>query len=237
MEKEYKISVALAAYKGENFIEEQLSSILSQLNPLDEVVVSDDFPEGKTKEVVMKLAHDDSRIKYITGPGKGLIMNFENAIKHCTGDFIFLADQDDVWLPDKVEKVTEKLILGADLVLHNAMVTDSDLTVRDTSFFSSHGSKTGYLNNLVKNSYMGCCMAFRKELTEKILPFPENLPMHDQWIGLIAEKTGRICLIDKPLILYRRHGGNMTGGKTSLKQKIMWRISIAQEIRKRISKF
>lgn len=237
MEKEYKISVALAAYKGENFIEEQLSSILSQLNPLDEVVVSDDFPEGKTKEVVMKLAEDDSRIKYIAGPAEGLIMNFENAIKHCTGDFIFLADQDDVWLPDKVEKVTEKLSSGADLVLHNSMVTDTDLAVSDTSFFTSHGTKTGYLNNLVKNSYMGCCMAFRKELAEKFLPFPENLPMHDQWIGLIAEKTGKVCLIEKPLILYRRHGGNMTGGKTSLKQKIMWRISIAQEIRKRISKF
>ena len=236
MEKEYKISVALAAYKGENFIEEQLSSILTQLKPLDEVVVSDDFPEGKTKEVVMKLAGNDTRIKYIAGPGKGLIMNFENAIKHCTGDFIFLADQDDVWLPDKVEKVTEKLLSGADLVLHNAMVTDSHLKVNDTSFFASHGTKTGYFNNLVKNSYMGCCMAFRKELTEKILPFPENLPMHDQWIGLIAEKTGRVCLEEKPLILYRRHGGNMTGGKTSLKQKIMWRISIAQEIRKRISR-
>ena len=237
MEKEYKISVALAAYKGEDFIEEQLNSILSQLNPLDEVVVSDDFPEGKTKEVVMKLAHDDSRIKYIAGPAKGLIMNFENAIKHCTGDFIFLADQDDVWLPDKAGAVAEKLASGADLVLHNAMVTDSDLTVSDTSFFSSHGTKTGYFNNLVKNSYMGCCMAFRRELTEKILPFPESLPMHDQWIGLIAEKTGKVCLIEKPLILYRRHGGNMTGGKTSLKQKIMWRISIAQEIRKRISNF
>lgn len=237
MEKEYKISVALAAYKGENFIEEQLSSILTQLKPLDEVVVSDDFPEGKTREVVMKLAENDARIKYIAGPGNGLIMNFENAIKHCTGDFIFLADQDDVWLPDKVEKVTEKLSSGAELVLHNAMVTDSHLTVNDTSFFASHGTKTGYFNNLVKNSYMGCCMAFRKELAEKILPFPENLPMHDQWIGLIAEKTGKVCLIEKPLILYRRHGGNMTGGKTSLRQKIMWRISIAQEIRKRISKF
>ena len=237
MEKKHKISVALAAYKGENFIEEQLSSILSQLNPLDEVVVSDDFPEGKTREVVMKLAENDARIKYIAGPGNGLIMNFENAIKHCTGDFIFLADQDDVWLPDKVEKVSEKLVLGADLVLHNAMVTDTDLNVRDESFFASHGTKTGYLNNIIKNSYMGCCMAFRKELTEKLLPFPENLPMHDQWIGLIAEKTGKVCLVEKPLILYRRHGGNMTGGKTSLKQKIMWRISIAQEIRKRISKF
>ena len=67
------------------------------------------------------------------------------------------------------------------------------------------------------------------------MPFPQNLPMHDQWIGLIAEKTGKVCLIDKPLILYRRHGNNVSGGQTSLKQKIMWRLSIAQELKKRLS--
>ncbi len=235
MGREYKISVALAAYKGEDFIGEQLDSILSQLAPSDEVVVSDDFPQGKTREIVAALAENDSRIRYVEGPAKGLIMNFENAINNCTGDYIFLADQDDVWLPDKVEKVTEKLEAGADLVLHNAMVTDGKLKIQDTSFFKSHGTKTGYLNNLVKNSYMGCCMAFRKSLCKKIMPFPQNLPMHDQWIGLIAEKTGKVCLVEKPLILYRRHGNNVSGGQTSLKQKIMWRISIAQEIKKRLS--
>ncbi len=235
MERNYKISVALAAYKGENFIGEQLSSILTQLADTDEVIVSDDFPQGKTKEIVLEMAEEDARIKYIEGPSKGLIMNFENAIKNCTGDYIFLADQDDVWLPDKVEKVCEEFEKGADLVLHNAMVTDKDLKITDTSFFSSHGTKTGYFNNILKNSYMGCCMAFKTELKEKILPFPESLPMHDQWIGLLAEKTGKVSLVEKPLILYRRHGENMTGGKTSLKQKIMWRISIAQEIKKRLS--
>lgn len=235
MERKYKISVAIAAYKGENFIEEQLKSIMTQLSSSDEVVVSDDFPQGKTKEIVMRLGAEDGRIRYIEGPAKGLIMNFENAINACTGDFIFLADQDDVWLPDKVEKVCEKLEAGADLVLHNAMVTDGKLKIEDTSFFKSHGTKTGFLNNLIKNSYMGCCMAFRKDLKEKIMPFPRNLPMHDQWIGLIAEKTGKVSLVEKPLILYRRHGNNMTGGQTSLKQKIMWRISIAQEVKKRLS--
>ena len=120
MERKFKISVALAAYKGENFIGEQLSSILTQLADTDEVVVSDDFPQGKTKEIVLSMAESDKRIRYIEGPAKGLIMNFENAIKNCTGDYIFLADQDDVWLPDKVESVVEEFEKGADLVLHNA---------------------------------------------------------------------------------------------------------------------
>ncbi len=235
MERDYKISVALAAYKGEDFIGEQLSSILSQLSPQDEVIVSDDFPQGKTREVVMKFAENDARIKYIEGPSAGVIRNFENAIKACTGKYIFLSDQDDMWLPDKVETVCKELDAGSDLVLHNAMVTDGEMKIQDTSFFKSHGTKKGYLTNLIRNSYMGCCMAFRRELCGKIMPFPENIPMHDQWIGLIAEKTGKVSLAEKPLILYRRHGGNVTGGKTSLKQKCMWRISMAKEIRKRLS--
>lgn len=235
MERDYKISVALAAYKGEDFIGEQLSSILSQLLPQDEVIVSDDFPSGKTREVVMEFAAKDERIKYIEGPSKGVIRNFENAIGACTGKYIFLSDQDDMWLPDKVETVCRTLDEGADLVLHNAMVTDGKMKIQDTSFFKSHGTKKGYLTNLIRNSYMGCCMAFTRELCGKIMPFPENIPMHDQWIGMIAEKTGKVSHIEKPLILYRRHGGNVTGGKTSLKQKCMWRISMAKEISKRLS--
>lgn len=235
MEKSNKISVALAAYKGEDFIEEQLNSILIQLKENDEIIVSDDLPGGKTEQIVRNLAETDKRIKYIKGPQQGLIMNFENAIKNCMGDYIFLCDQDDVWLPDKVEKVTEKLDEGYSLVLHNAMVTDGNLKITDTSFFASHATKTGFLNNIIRNSYMGCCMAFKRDLCSKILPFPQNLPMHDQWIGLIAEKTGKVCLVEKPLILYRRHGGNMTGGNTTLKQKIMWRVSIAQRIKERLS--
>ncbi|MBQ7956647.1 MAG: glycosyltransferase family 2 protein [Clostridia bacterium] len=235
MSKDKKISVALAAYKGEKFIEEQLDSILFQLKENDEIIVSDDLPGGETEQIVRAFAQKDARVKYIEGPRKGLIKNFENAIKNCTGDYIFLCDQDDVWLPDKVEQVTEKFDEGFSLVLHNAMVTDTSLKITDTSFFTSHGTKTGFLANILKNSYMGCCMAFKSELCGKILPFAEDIPMHDQWIGLIAEKSGKVCLIEKPLILYRRHGNNMTGGKTSLKQKIIWRISIVQKVLKRLS--
>ena len=83
---------------------------------------------------------------------------------------------------------------------------------------------------------MGCCMAFKRELCSKIMPFADDIPMHDQWIGLLAEKTGKVCLVEKPLILYRRHGNNMTGNKTSLKQKIIWRFSIAQKVSQRLSK-
>ena len=97
------VSVALAAYNGEKYIKEQLSSILEQLSEDDEIVVSLDPSTDGTKEAILSL--NDSRIKIVDGEGKGLIKNFENAIKNCKNDLIFLCDQDDIWLPDKVERV------------------------------------------------------------------------------------------------------------------------------------
>lgn len=222
-----KISVALAAYKGEQFIAEQLESILAQLGENDEIIVSDDYPQGKTRDIVEKYANQDKRIRYIEGEGKGVVKNFENALKACSGDVIFLCDQDDVWLPDKVSTVMEEIKNGAQLVLHDASVTDGELNVTQPSFFSIRKSNTDYKSNLIKNTFVGCCMAFTRQVMLECFPFPRELPMHDWWIALVAIKKGyKTVLINKPLILWRRHGDNVTGGKTSLVQKIRWRLKM-----------
>lgn len=226
-----KVSVAMAAYNGELYITEQLESILAQLEKDDEVIVSDDNPGSAMSRLVLKLAESDSRIRYVEGSSKGVIKNFENAIAKTTGDIIFLADQDDVWLPGKVDAVKREFEKGAILVMHDAKVVDAQLRVTCESFFKTHKSHKGYLYNVWRNSYMGCCMAFDKSLKERILPFPENLPMHDQYIGLQAENTrleskGKVVLLDTPYLLYRQHGNNVTGGKTSFSQKLRWRRDI-----------
>ncbi|MBQ7598706.1 MAG: glycosyltransferase family 2 protein [Clostridia bacterium] len=224
------ISVALAAYEGERYIEEQLRSILPQLGKEDEVIVSDDKPGGMTEKIVRRLAEEDARVRYAEGPGKGVAANFINAIRHCKGDKIFLADQDDVWLPDKVQRVTEAFESGASLVLHNAYVTDEELQITHPSFFALRGSKPGLVHNLIKNSYMGCCMAFDRKLLKKIMPMPKAVPMHDQWIGLIAEIYGKPVFLDVPLLYYRRHEGNVTGGRTDTKQKLRWREYLLKKL-------
>ncbi len=226
-----KISVALAAYKGEQYIAAQLESILLQLGKNDEIIVSDDYPAGKTRDIVLNMASSDKRIRYIEGKGEGVVSNFENAMKNCTGDVIFLSDQDDVWLPEKVESVMNEIRNGAQLVLHDASVTDADLNITDKSYFSSHGSNASFSRNLIKNSFVGCCMAFTRELMLETLPFPGELPMHDWWIALIAlKKKRKTVLLQKPLILWRRHGSNVTGGKTSLAQKITWRLKMISSL-------
>ncbi len=228
------ISVALAAYKGEKYIEEQLRSILCQLGHDDEIIVSDDKPGGQTEKIVRRIMAEDDRVIYVEGKAKGVVANFTNAIRHCKGDKIFLCDQDDVWLSDKVKRVMEAFDSGATLVLHNAYVTDKNLCITDYSFFALRGSKKGFLHNIIKNSYMGCCMAFDRSLMKRIMPIPRFIPMHDQWIGLIGEVYGKVTFIDSPLIYYRVHGENVTGGETTTKQKLKWRSYLIRRLSMRI---
>ncbi len=222
-----KISVALAAYKGEQYIAEQIESILGQLGENDELIVSDDFPKGKTRAVIETVSSQDKRIIYLEGPGKGVVKNFENALKACSGDVIFLCDQDDVWLPGKVEAVMNEIKNGAKLVLHDASITDADLQITSPSCFEVHGANASFARNLMKNTFVGCCMAFTRDLLDMTMPFPEGIAMHDWWIALIAlKKNQKTVLLKKPLILWRRHGDNVTGGKTGTAQKIKWRVNM-----------
>jgi len=221
------ISVALATYNGEKYISEQLNSILPQLGPEDEIIISDDGSSDRTLEIVAGFC--SAQIKVLKNPGKGVISNVENAIKHTSGDIIFLCDQDDVWLPDKVS-VTKKYLLESDvkLVVSDAIVVDENLKVLEDSFFKLMNSGSGFIKNFIKNTYHGCCMAFLKELKEVILPFPKNIPMHDSWIGLMAELYGKVLFIPEKLIYYRRHQNNATVLKReSLRKSLIWRKNLA----------
>ncbi len=224
-----KISVLIAVYNGEKYISRQLTSVLEQLGDNDEVIISDDNPSGGTFDVVEPFL-SDSRIEYVHGPQKGVDANKEFLLRQCTGDVAFLCDQDDVWLPDKVSCVMRAIEGGACCVLHNAYITDDKLRKSGKTLFEDRGAKTGLFHNIIRNCYTGACMALTRQAFEAALPFPDDLPMHDQWLGLVSEKVGRVELIEKPLLLYRRNEGSMTGGRTSLMQKIKWRISIVRSI-------
>ncbi len=224
-----KISVLLAAYNGEKYIEEQINSILPQLSCSDELLVSDDSKNAATFKAVEPFL-DDPRVKYLKGPQKGVDANKEFLLKECSGDVAFLCDQDDVWLKDKVEKVMAAIESGACCVLHDAFLTDAKLNKTGETLFALRGASPGILANIVKNSYTGACMAITRPAFEAALPFPKNIPMHDQWLGLVSERCGRVEFLPEQLILWRRNEGSMTGGKTSALQKIKWRINITKNI-------
>ena len=220
------LSVVLAAYNGGKFITEQLNSILSQLGDGDEVIISDDKPDGDTFAAIEEIINSDSRVKYTEGPGRGVIANFEYGIGLAKGDYIFLSDQDDLWLDGNVQAVVKEFDSGASVVMHNAIVADGELNPTGETTFEINSTRTGFVKNFIKNSYQGSCMAFSADLKQYILPFPDGIPMHDQWIGLVGERHGGIRLIEKPYLIYRRHGGNLSGNGSSLGQKIQWRINL-----------
>lgn len=224
-----KISVLLAAYNGEKYIEAQIKSVLPQLSAGDELLISDDSKGNETfVEIEPFLA--DERVKYLKGPQKGVDANKEFLLKNCRGDVAFLCDQDDVWLENKVKKVMSAIEGGACCVLHDAYLTDADLNKTGETLFALRGAKPGILRNIIKNSYTGACMALTRSAFEAALPFPKDIPMHDQWLGLVSEKFGKVEFLPEPLILWRRNEGSMTGGKTTNLQKIKWRINITKNI-------
>ncbi|GAB3944236.1 glycosyltransferase family 2 protein [Spirosoma harenae] len=200
------VSVCIATYNGSAFIERQLSSILAQLDSGDEVIISDDGSTDNTVAIITNFA--DPRIKLLINKNRhGPIGNFENTLQHTSGQLIFLSDQDDIWLPNKVA-VIRSLLEKYDLVLSNCEVVDQSGKVLHPSFFQTRGSKPGFWMNLYRNSYMGCCMAFRRNVLAYSLPFPKRIHMHDWWIGLLVEAKGRVTFYEEPLIQYVRHGNN-----------------------------
>jgi len=209
-----RISVAMISYQGAKYIEEQLDTILVTLGEEDEVIVSDDGSTDGTREILAAYQKKDARVRMIDGPKKGVKANVENALRACEGAYIFLADQDDIWMPEKVERVMAAFEHdGVSLVVHDAVVTDGTCeNVVLESFYSLKGSGAGVLKNIWRNTYIGCCMAFKRELLEEVLPIPNYIEMHDQWIGVINDqlKRGTSFIPDK-LIKYRRHGNNASG--------------------------
>lgn len=210
-----KISVAMASYNGEKYIHEQLVSILSQLSDNDEVIISDDGSTDNTIQIIKKL--NDTRIKLIEGPKNGVKKNFENAISNCTGDIIFLADQDDIWLSHKVKTIIKIFDNNPtiNLIIHDAEIIDNNKKTIEKSFFNFRKVKNGLFNNLIKNSFIGCCMSFRASEKKYILPIPNDMPMHDQWIGMkiLFKKRNSVVFHKEILLKYRRHNNNVSSFK------------------------
>lgn len=227
------ISVCIATYNGEKYIKEQILSILQQLGNNDEVIVSDDGSTDMTIQVIKGL--NDSRIKIIDGAHRNSpIWNFEKAINQANGDYIFLSDQDDVWLDNKIN-ISLGYLKVYDCIVSDAIVVDGDLNVIQESFYELNKTKDGkFYNMLIKNGYLGCCMAFNRKVLSSILPFPANIPMHDIWIGNVGALKYKLKFIPEKLIFYRRHGNNNSTtacrSKYSILKKIMFRWNIIKNI-------
>ncbi|GAD02747.1 glycosyltransferase family 2 protein [Agarivorans albus] len=223
----------MTSFNGEKYIEEQIVSILEQITFEDELLISDDGSTDETTNIIESFVRNDSRVKLLHGPKAGLQSNFDFVLSQASGEYIFLSDQDDVWLPDKVKLTLSKLEIY-NLVVSDCYIVDDKLRIISDSFYESNGLRVGVFSNLYKNSFLGCCMAFDRKILDCVLPFPKNIPMHDWWIGLVSSVKFNVKFTDEKLIYYRRHSSNAspTSQKStnSLIVKIRHRIFLGTQV-------
>jgi glycosyltransferase involved in cell wall biosynthesis len=201
----------MAVYNGEKFIREQIASILPQLSDNDEIVIVDDASEDKS--LLILACFHDHRIRIIRqANNRGVVRTFEHAIREASGGVIFLSDQDDIWHVDKIETMMRAFTADprVTLVLSNGELIDSSGRPLSQQLNGGGRFRPGVLANLIKNRYQGSVMAFRKEILEAVLPFPDDIPMHDSWIGLVNAVIGRVAYLPDRLLFYRQHEINVT---------------------------
>jgi hypothetical protein len=221
-----KISIAMCTYKGAQFLREQLDSLLAQHRLPDEVVIRDDASNDETLEILEKFtAVAPFKVDLsVNQTNLGAIRNFENAIDACTGDLIFLCDQDDVWRAEKIEAVEGAFESdpGISLVLSDAELVDSNLAPIGKLLFAELGfnprirelAMSGKRFDLLlkRNYFCGAAMAFRSSLKTLIRPIPDTGPLiHDGWIGLMISAVADVTFISQPLLKYRQHSAQQVG--------------------------
>lgn len=200
------ISVCMATFNGSRFIHEQLESILVQLPPDGEVVVADDGSADDTLDRIE--AFDDPRIRILEVARLGSpSRTFERALSAARGTFIFLSDQDDVWLPGRLDTAMN-LHDRYGVVVVDCMLIDEDGAILSAA--SIQQGRSGLVPNLWRNRFIGCCMSVSRGVLDAALPFPAGIPAHDSWLGLIGEATSTTCFYSKVLVKYRRHSKNLS---------------------------
>jgi glycosyltransferase involved in cell wall biosynthesis len=211
-------SVVLATYQGGQFIDAQLESIARQLAADDEIIVSDDGSSDETISTVLN--RRDPRIRVLSNTSRvGYVKNFERAIASARGQHIFFSDQDDIWLPKKVEALTAALDRKP-CVASDAIVVDTHLRELYPSFFAWRKTVSfSFWAVFLKPCIVGATLACRKSYLDTLLPFPPGVP-HDFWITLNASWESNLEVISDPLILYRRHPSALSVSATSQKRRL-----------------
>ena len=235
------ISIAIATFNGERYLREQLDSILVQTIPFSEMVICDDCSTDGTWKILSEYAEKDARIKlYRNENNLGFLKNFERALTLCSGEYVALSDQDDIWLPEHLE------------VLLNG-IGDKGLAIGDAEITDSAGNRTGLRLSYCENAshmperdidkaytilyYRGCfqgaSMLMRRGFLDRVLPIPDIKGLyHDVWFSFIACLLGEIQIMEPIITLYRRHDAAVSGRHN---KKMRLRTVISHLLLKRAS--
>ncbi len=224
------VSVALATYNGRLYLPEQLASLVAQKRRPDELVVCDDLSTDGTVELLEEFARTAPfpvRI-HRNARNLGVLRNFEKALSLCQGDLVFLSDQDDVWLPEKISEVVQlfEATPGALAIVNDKLIADENLVPTGATMLGNirgFGSPDG---NLVA----GCCSAFRREWLGIALPIPDGAIAHDTWLIGLAHRLGLVSISEKALQYYRRHESNVSQNRYSEPRRLGFARRVGSEV-------
>ncbi|HEX5710845.1 MAG TPA: glycosyltransferase family 2 protein [Sulfuricurvum sp.] len=211
------VSIALATYNGEMFLSQQLDSILAQSYINLEIIICDDNSTDSTRDILNYYAQNDQRIQlFFNETTLGLVKNFEKALSLCSGEYIALSDQDDIWEKEKIESLIRHI--GSASLIHSDAILIDATEVIFASSYSHYSHKILYkdiFSYLLGNNVTGCTSLFSRKLLKYALPFPEGIFVHDWWLALCAYKHEGIVYYDQALIRYRQHAHNQIGAADS----------------------
>lgn len=220
-----KISVAICTYNGEKYINQQIDSILNQSLAVNEIIICDDCSTDQTFNILEKYSSLNPGLFKIIKNDTNLktVKNFEKAISLCSGEIIFLSDQDDIWAENKVAVFVNyfKNNPNLNVLASNGYCIDEDSLIHEKysvwdapKFLQDKNYNVNYnLIIQISNIATGASMAFRKSILKEILPIPQIDDLyHDEWIALLSIKENNFKLIDEKLFSYRIHNNQQLGG-------------------------
>lgn len=221
------IDILLATYNGQEYLSEQIDSILAQSNQDWQLLIRDDGSVDNTRSIIKDyVARYPDKIGFIEDEGShlGASLNFQRLLEHSAAEYTMFCDQDDVWLPRKIErtltllKATEKEYPNKPVLVHTDLrVVDSRLKTIARSTWRYQGTSPETGNDpdkvVLQNVATGCTIMINQKAKDVSMPIPKEAVMHDWWIVINVAKHGRIAYIPDPLVLYRQHSNNAVGAK------------------------
>lgn len=225
-----KVNIVMSTYNGEKYLADQIKSIQSQTFEDWQLLIRDDGSSDNTPSIIRDMAKRDDRIHFINdgqNENYGVIKSFYHLVKYDSADYYFFSDQDDAWLPEKIEVTLKRAQSETSakplLVYTDLKVVNEDLAVLQESMIKSqsHHANTELVQELTENTVTGGTMMINKALADKWQVY-DNLLMHDWYLALLAASLGKLVYIDQATQLYRQHDANVLGARTWSKRAKNW---------------
>ncbi|MDG4525178.1 glycosyltransferase family 2 protein [Streptococcus suis] len=225
-----KVNILMSTYNGQQFLAEQIRSIQEQSYTDWTLFIRDDGSSDNTKEILKDFEHQDSRIHLIDSDKSdnlGVIKSFHKLVNHDRADYYFFSDQDDVWLPNKLElslKEAQNYLADLPLMVYmDLKVVNQDLEIMTESMVKSqsHHANTELVQELTENTVTGGVAMINHALAE-MWQETDDILMHDWYLALLASAFGNLVFIDQPAELYRQHSDNVLGARTLSKRFKKW---------------